>query len=147
MKTTSIALFIALTICSTAHADYNEDFGDPRLQPVKDAIKKEQYETAFKLLEKLNTETPRDANTLGLMGYSLRKLEQRDESLDYYKQALSVDPKHLGSNEYLGELYLQMGKLDMAEERLAVIDGAFSCLFGCKEYDKLKEAIEAYKEI
>jgi hypothetical protein len=56
---------------------------------------------------------------------------------------LALKPKHRGANEYLGELYLEMGDLAKAEERLEVLDGA--CWFGCDEYSDLKEAIAKYK--
>jgi hypothetical protein len=33
-------------------------------------------------------------------------------------------PKHLGANEYLGELYVELGQMDKAKERLAVLAAA-----------------------
>ncbi len=61
----------------------------------------------------------------------------------YYDQALTIDPKHKGANEYLGELYLKLGQLEKAEAQLARLDDI--CTFGCEEYDELKAAIETYK--
>ena len=69
--------------------------------------------------------------------------EDPEEAEGYYLRALEQEPEHRGANEYLGELYLETGRLELAEERLAVLDDA--CFFGCEEYDELKEAIEAYK--
>ena len=40
-------------------------------------------------------------------------------------------------NEYLGELYVKTGRMDLAKERLAVLK---SCK--CEEYGELKEVIE-----
>jgi hypothetical protein len=57
---------------------------------------------------------------------------------------LQIDPQHRGANEYLGELYLQIGQLDKAEERLEVLDK--ECFFGCEEFDELKEAIADYRK-
>ncbi len=54
-----------------------------------------------------------------------------------------MQPKHLGANEYLGGLYLELGELSQAEQRLAVLDKA--CFFGCEEYSELKQAIKDYK--
>jgi tetratricopeptide (TPR) repeat protein len=65
------------------------------------------------------------------------------EALDYYQKALQIDPEHRGANEYLGELYLQMDRLDLALERLKVLDD--DCFFGCKEFDELEDAIEDYR--
>ena len=61
----------------------------------------------------------------------------------YYDQALMIDPKHKGANEYLGELYLKLGQLEKAEAQLARLDDI--CFFSCEEYDDLKAAIETYK--
>ena len=108
------------------------------------AIKAEDYENALAFLKKAEQSLPESADILNLLGYSYRQLGDFMLSLDYYHQALKIDPEHLGANEYLGELYLQTGELEKAQERLAVL--ADACWFGCEEYDELKEAIEAYKK-
>ena len=41
-------------------------------------------------------------------------------ALNYYNQALAMEPRHRGGNEYLGELYLEMKQPEKANERLAV---------------------------
>ena len=51
------------------------------------------------------------------------------------------DPRHLGANEYLGELYAETGKLDLAKERLAVLEAA--CGKSCEEREDLAKAIAA----
>jgi len=48
---------------------------------------------------------------------------------------------HRGANEYLGELFLELGRIDRAKERLAVLDRA--CPFGCAEYEDLRRRIES----
>jgi tetratricopeptide (TPR) repeat protein len=80
---------------------------------------------------------------LNYLGYSHRKLGHFDESLVWYQKALAANPNHRGANEYLGELYLQMGDLAKAEERLNKLDDL--CFFGCEEYDDLKQEIAEYK--
>lgn len=108
------------------------------------AIKTEDYENALVFLKKADQSLPENADILNLLGYSYRQLGVFESSLDYYHRALEIDPQHLGANEYLGELYLQTGELEKAQERLEVL--ADACWFGCEEYDELKEAIEAYKK-
>ncbi len=44
----------------------------------------------------------------------------------------------------MGELYLQMGQLDKAEERFEGLDR--DCFFGCPEFDKLEQAINHYRK-
>jgi Flp pilus assembly protein TadD len=106
-------------------------------------IDAKNYRGAIGILEKILSQQPKNADALNLMGYAERKLGNKDEALDYYTQALAVDPKHRGANEYLGELYLEMKDLAKAEERLAVL--ADACSSSCEEYHELKEAIDAFK--
>jgi len=109
----------------------------------KQAIKDGDYDVAIDKLARLHEEDPKDADVLNLLGYGYRKSGDYDLARGYYLQALTIEPKHRGANEYLGELYLETEQLDKAEERLAVLDGA--CWLGCGEYTDLKESIEKYK--
>ena len=73
---------------------------------------------------------------------TIRKLGDFDEALEYYQKALAIDADHVGANEYLGELYLQMKDLPKAEERLKVLTEACN---GCEEQEELEQAIADYK--
>ena len=115
-----------------------------KLRPVQEVIEQGDFDAALVKLKALYQQNPKDPDVLNLLGYSYRKLGDFDSALRHYQAALSVAPKHKGANEYLGELYLQTGQLHKAEERLAVLDKA--CFFGCKQYDELEDAIEAYKK-
>ena len=56
--------------------------------------------------------------------------------------ALEIDPEHLGAHEYLGELYLMMGKKAKAQEllsRLELLSGIRS-----SEYLDLEKAISNF---
>jgi tetratricopeptide (TPR) repeat protein len=86
---------------------------------------------------------PGHADALNYLGYSHRKLGEFKQSLAYYTKALEIDPGHRRANEYLGELYLQMGQLSSAEKQLARLDDL--CFWGCKELDDLKSAIKQYR--
>ena len=74
------------------------------------------YKKAFKLLLKSNKEFPAKANTFNYLGYVNRKLGNFEDAEIYYLLGLDQDPNHIGINEYLGELYLMMGKKDKAIE-------------------------------
>ena len=102
------------------------------------------YAEALDILVKLNREESGNADVLNMLGYALRKLGRLETAFDHYREALAIEPRHLGANEYLGELYLEMGELEKAEERLALL--ADACPSGCEERDELSEAIDAYKE-
>ncbi len=53
-------------------------------------------------------------------------------------KGLSIEPNHHGINEYLGELYIQTNRINLAKERLDVLKNC-----KCEEYDELKELIES----
>lgn len=101
------------------------------------------YAGAIPLLRKTIAKDSKDADAYNLLGFSHRKLGDIDAALAHYTKALELKPKHLGANEYLGELYLELGRLDQAREHLKVLDKA--CFFGCEEYSELKAKIAAYQ--
>ncbi len=144
-KLTTLLLALAINGSALApiYADGGYARGDSRLAPFQQLIDDEDYQGAITKLEKALTESPDDADLLTLLAYSHRKSRHFDVALGYYQKALQIDPKHRGANEYLGELYLQTDQLDLALERLEVIDK--DCFFGCDEYDKLKQAIDDYR--
>ncbi len=101
------------------------------------------YAAAVPLLQAVVAAEPKNADAFNDLGYSQRELGDRQAALTSYLKAIELKPKHLGANEYLGELYLEMGQLEKARKRLKVLDGA--CFFGCEEYRDLKAAIKAYR--
>ena len=100
---------------------------------------------AIKYLLKAAKTSPDNPDVYNLLGFSHRKLDKLEESFMYYNRALKLNPRHLGANEYIGELYLRNYNLNKAEEHLKILDDI--CFFGCDEYDDLKESIEEYKKI
>jgi tetratricopeptide (TPR) repeat protein len=114
-----------------------------KLDGVRAQIAAKNFPGAIDELKRLNDSGDADWNNL--MGYSLRKGPTPDfaGAEKFYNEALRIDPKHRGALEYSGELYLQTGQLDKAEQRLAALDKA--CFFGCEEYSDLKKAIAQYK--
>ena len=114
-----------------------------RLDKAKSAIDAGSYQDAIPILEDVVETDPENANAYNLLGFAFRNLDDYGKSETYYDQALTIDPKHKGANEYLGELYLKLGQLEKAEAQLARLDDI--CIFGCEEYDDLKAAIASYK--
>ena len=86
-----------------------------------------------------------NADWNNLMGYSHRKAKSPDYAAAerYYDAALRLQPQHRGALEYSGELYLMLGDLPRAEQRLATLDKA--CFLPCSEYTDLKKAIAGFK--
>jgi predicted Zn-dependent protease len=100
------------------------------------------YRGAMTILDKIIAKDPHNPDALNLMGFCDRKLGNTDEALEYYNKALAIRPNHVGANEYLGELYLELKDLPKAEERLKVLAKACN---GCEEQQELKEKIDKYK--
>ena len=103
------------------------------------AIKR--YEKAQKLLIKSNEKKPLQADTLNYLGFTTRKLGDYENGEKYYLLGLEIKPDHVGINEYLGELYVATNRIDLAKDRLKVLE---SC--NCDEYDDLKEIIAGTKK-
>ena len=97
-----------------------------------------RYEKAYEYLIKSNEKNPNQADTLNYLGFALRKLGNFEEAEKYYLEGLNIKPDHHGINEYLGELYIQTNRIDLAKERLEVLKNC-----KCEEYDELKELIES----
>jgi Flp pilus assembly protein TadD len=116
---------------------------DPNYAAARQMVEEGRYAEAIPLLEQVVAKDAKNADALNYLGYSNRQLGNNDAALAHYEAALALEPRHRGANEYLGELYLTLGDLPKAEERLEVLDGA--CFFGCEEYTELKNAIAAYK--
>ncbi len=103
------------------------------------AIKK--YKKAQKLLITSNKKKPLQADTLNYLGFTTRKLGDYKNGEKYYLLGLEIDPKHIGINEYLGELYVATNRIDLAKKRLEILS---SC--NCEEYVELKEIIDGNKK-
>ena len=102
---------------------------------------KKRYEKAQALLIKSNKKKPLQADTLNYLGFTTRKLGDYEGGEKYYLLGLEIEPNHIGINEYLGELYVVTNRIDLAKERLNLLE---SC--NCKEYTELKEIIAGTKK-
>lgn len=124
-------------------SDDSAKAADPTYGAARQLVEEGKYAEAIPLLEQVVAKDAKNADALNYLGYSNRQLGNNDAALTHYQAALALEPRHRGANEYLGELYLKLGDVAKAEERLEVLDGA--CFFGCEEYTELKNAIAAYK--
>jgi len=97
-----------------------------------------KFSKALKYLLISNKEKPNQPNTLNYLGFSSRKIGNFEIAEKYYLEGLSIDPNHFGINEYLGELYINTGRLDKAKERLKVLENC-----NCEEFKELNNAIKS----
>ena len=95
------------------------------------------YKEAFNKLEAANKKDKNNPDILNYMGFTSRKSGNFNDAEQFYLKGLSLDPKHNGINEYLGELYVQTNRIEKAKERLAVLKNC-----NCKEFQELELIIK-----
>ncbi len=95
------------------------------------------YSKAHKKLLKAYKKNKNNPDILNYLGFTLRKAGNFEEAEKFYIAGLKIKPNHRGINEYLGELYVQTNRIDLAKKRLNVLYGC-----NCEEYEELKELIE-----
>jgi Tfp pilus assembly protein PilF len=119
---------------------------DPVLERVAAATSQKDWAGAQSILKDALARDPRNADYHNLYAYSIRKGANPDMSLvfKHYNEALSIDPKHRGAHEYLGEAYLMVGNVAKAKEHLAQLDKI--CFLPCSEFTDLKNAIADYEK-
>ena len=158
IKNLLISLFISTLIVSSSYAAGSSDSGSSKtktkydmavthIKAAKNFEKKDKLEKAKKsylkaqkLLVQSNKNFPNKADTLNYLGFTTRKLGDFENGEKFYLQGLKIDPKHIGINEYLGELYVATNRHNLAVERLEVLKDC-----NCKEYDQLKAVIAGEK--
>ena len=148
---TLVAASLAAALSGTAFGMGNDSSSAPAAKPAADPtfsrakamIEAKDYRGALPLLQQVVAKEPKNADAYNLIGYATRKSGDPNGSLQYYTYALTLDPKHLGANEYIGEAYLMLDKPQQAEQHLARLDSL--CVFGCVEQRTLKAAVAAYK--
>ena len=158
IKNLLISLFISSLLVSTSYAAGSSDSGSSKtktkydmavthIKAAKNFEKKDKLEKAKKsylkaqkLLVQSNKNYPNKADTLNYLGFTTRKLGDFENGEKFYLQGLKIDPKHIGINEYLGELYVATNRHNLAVERLEVLKDC-----NCKEYDQLKAVIAGEK--
>ena len=158
IKNLLISLIISTLVISSSYAAGSSDSGSSKtktkydmavthIKAAKNFEKKDKlekakksYMKAQKLLVQSNKNYPNKADTLNYLGFTTRKLGDFENGEKFYLQGLKIDPKHIGINEYLGELYVATNRHNLAVERLEVLKGC-----NCEEYDQLKAVIAGEK--
>ena len=130
---------------STSYSASSSDDSGPysptsRFKNINKLIKLEKFAEAHKMLKNLKKVNTDEADRLNLLGFTARKSGDLDAAGDYCQQALTLNPRHTGALEYQGELFIQLGKIDLAKANLAKIDKI--CWLPCNAERELKKAIE-----
>jgi tetratricopeptide (TPR) repeat protein len=98
---------------------------------------KKRFDKALEYLIIANDKDPDQPDILNYLGFAFRKTGDFLMAEVYYSQGLEIDPNHVGINEYLGELYVETNRIDLAKQRLEILKNC-----NCEEYRELKELIE-----
>ena len=117
---------------------------DPDYTAAVKAIDAGQFGAAIPLLQKSIARDGNNADAYNWLAYATRRNGDPAGSIPIYQKALSIDPKHRGAHEYIGEAYLTLDNLPKAKEHLASLDKL--CFFPCSQYRDLKKAVEAYEK-
>lgn len=113
--------------------------GDAHYVDAVKLINQERFAEAIITLYRAQKIAGPHPDILNYLGFAHRKLGRFDQARRYYGAALALAPDHLGANEYLGELYLELGETGKAKHQLAKLDKL--CAFGCAEYEDLARLI------
>ena len=129
---------------STSYSS-SSDNSDPyaptsRFNEINKLIKLEKFAEAHKMLKGLKKINTDEADRLNLLGFTARKSGNLTAAGDFYEQALAINPRHTGALEYQGELFIQLGKIELAKANLEKIDKI--CWLPCNAERDLKKAIE-----
>ena len=118
---------------------------DPSLERARSAIAQKDWAGAQSILRESLARDSKNPEYHNLYAYANRKSPNPDMSLvfKHYNEALTLDPKHRGAHEYIGEAYLMVNNVAKAKDHLAQLDKL--CFFSCQEFTDLKNAIASYE--
>jgi len=147
----AISLFNYSSVYAAGSSGADDNYGGSLYKQGKKLVlrakkleKKNKKEKAEKLylkaldkFEKAYKKNKKNADILNYLGFTLRKTGEFEKAEFFYLKGLELDASHLGINEYLGELYVQTNRMELAQKRLEVLQGC-----DCEEYKELKELIE-----
>ena len=153
-----VTLFFSANLFAAGSSGGDGDSGSKKLNKYDRAVKiiksakklekkgklekaKKRYKKANDLLHEANKKEPNKPDTLNYLGFTTRKLGDFKNAEIYYLMGLKVEPNHNGINEYLGELYVQTNRIELAKERLNVLKNC-----NCEEYNELSQIISGQKQ-
>ena len=148
MRLAGAVLALALLVAAVAWADPTEETpgtagADSDYARGKQAVEARDWVRAIELLRRAEVQDDRNPDLENLLGYAYRNAGRLDDAFRHYRIALSLNPRHRGAHEYIGEAYLMVNNLAKAEEHLAALKAI--CLLPCEELADLEKAVAAYR--
>lgn len=118
--------------------------GEPG-KDMKDAmmlVDARKYADAQQKLSQILRQDAQNPDAWNLLGFSSRMQGDFDKAEKAYTNALKLSPNHVGALNYMGQMYVQTGRLDEARTMLARLKGACG---DCTAYAQLETAIREGK--
>ncbi len=103
----------------------------------KDKKAFKNFEKSLKYFIEANKEYSNNIEILSYLGQTFNEVGDLNMSEIYYQEGLNIDPTDNFINQKLGELYFNSKRINLANERLKVLN---SC--NCQEYINLKTIFE-----
>ena len=118
--------------------------GDVAYVTAVSLINERRFDEALASLDAASAALGPHPDILTYQGYAWRKKGDYARAEGYYRQALAIDPRHIGAIEYYGELKVARGDLPGARLMLARLDRL--CAFGCADAEELRRWIDAGRD-
>jgi Flp pilus assembly protein TadD len=138
------ALLLLMNTFPVSAFDSGSSTPQDSLADARTAIASKDWSKAIRLLKEQTAKDPRNADAFNLLGFSQRNTGDMPAALVSYEKALTLNPRHKGAHEYLGETYLKLNDLPKAEAQQASLQSL--CPQGCEELEDLNEDIADYKK-
>jgi Flp pilus assembly protein TadD len=113
--------------------------GDGAYVQAVSLINERRYDEALASLAAARAAFGPHPDILTYEGYAWRKKGDYAKAEQFYRQALAVDPDHIGTIEYYGELKVATGDMAGAKTMLARLDQL--CTYGCADAEELRRWI------
>lgn len=155
-----LGLVLGLVAATPANAVMSGDesqrapSSDPDYAAGKAAFEAKDWAGVIGPLTKVIERRPWHDNAHSLLGFAYRKTGDYQRSLAAYETALGLNPHNRGALEYLGEAYIDLGRIAEAEallvtlerecKRIAVGFSNGGWTSGCEEWNDLKAALAAH---
>tara|TARA_B100000900_G_C20597660_1_gene724091 strand:+ start:2918 stop:3367 length:450 start_codon:yes stop_codon:yes gene_type:complete len=142
-----ILVFISLAVFSFSlyAAKYDKKVDPTELyEKATNHLKNEEYRKALRVLGKYTKSKPKDADGWTLYAFSQRKLKNYKKAEVNYEKALELDSENKIALEYQGELFVETGRLGLAQVNLNKLKEL--CPMSCDELEKLRKYINQEAE-
>jgi Tfp pilus assembly protein PilF len=134
-------LYAADDVTKTEDVPFREDAG---LITAEYYLATGKYTQALDVIGGVIQRHPQNADAYTYRGYAFQKLGDNKKARESYRMALGLNPRHLGANKYMGNLWLEDGNLSRAMEQLQAM--IYVCAGSyCAEVDELQNDINRFR--